>query len=53
MLQSFIFQGAKLDIQSMPDVDVAMIQINDKDEYKFDASEIPDIWNVLQVKAYT
>ena len=49
-LSSFIAQGAKLDIQSMPDIDVYMTQINDNDEYEFEPSEIPNIWNVLQVK---
>ena len=51
-LLSFIAhaQGAKLNIQSMPDIDVYMTQINDKDEYEFEPSEIPNIWNVLQVK---
>ena len=34
----------------MPDVDVYMTQINDNDEYEFEPSEIPNIWNVLQVK---
>ena len=34
----------------MPDIDVYMTQINDNDEYEFEPSEIPNIWNVLQVK---
>ena len=27
-----------------------MTQINDMNEYEFTASEIPDIWEILQVK---
>ena len=36
----------------MPDWDIAMTEINGSDEFEFAASEIPDIWHMLQVIMY-